>query len=49
MWRATPAVMRQAIAEGRRLAMHRKVEHMIRRLDGTIGERSTYGHHPRDI
>jgi hypothetical protein len=39
----------EAIAAGRSLAMSRKVEHIIRREDGTIGERSTYGHDPRDI
>jgi hypothetical protein len=39
----------EAIAKGRQLAMDRKVEHIIRRVDGTIGERNTYGHDPRDI
>jgi Uncharacterized protein conserved in bacteria (DUF2188) len=39
----------EAIAKGRQLAMDRRVEHIIRRLDGTFGERNTYGNDPRDI
>jgi len=38
-----------AVAEGRGRAKDAKVEHIIRNLDGTIGERSTYGHDPRNI
>ncbi|MGZ4452530.1 MAG: DUF2188 domain-containing protein [Nocardioides sp.] len=38
-----------AVAEGRDRARDLKVEHIIRNLDGTIGERSTHGHDPRDI
>lgn len=38
-----------AQAAGRKEARERKVEHIIRNLDGTIGERNTYGHDPRDI
>jgi hypothetical protein len=38
-----------AIHEGRNLARVRQVEHIIRRADGTIGERNSYGHDPRDI
>ena len=38
-----------AVREGRDEARERKVEHIIRNLDGTIGERNTYGHDPRDI
>lgn len=38
-----------AIAEGRDRAQDTKVEHIIRNLDGTIGERSTHGHDPREI
>lgn len=30
-------------------AQERQVEHIIRNLDGTIAERHTYGHDPRDI
>ena len=38
-----------AQAAGRDEARARKVEHIIRNLDGRIGERNTYGHDPRDI
>lgn len=38
-----------AIHEGRNLARVRKVEHIIRHVDGTIGERNSYGDDPRDI
>ena len=34
---------------GRAEARKRKVEHIIKNLDGTIGERNTYGHDPRNI
>jgi hypothetical protein len=39
----------EAQAAGREEARARKVEHIIRNLDGTIGARNTYGHDPRDI
>ncbi|GAA5122395.1 hypothetical protein GCM10023339_40720 [Alloalcanivorax gelatiniphagus] len=39
----------EAVREGRDEARDRKVEHIIRNLDGTIGERNTYGHDPRNI
>jgi hypothetical protein len=38
-----------AVREGRNLARIRHVEHIIRRLDGTIGERNSYGHDRRDV
>jgi hypothetical protein len=38
-----------AVAVGRAEARLRKVEHIIQNLDGTIHERSTYGHDPRNI
>lgn len=38
-----------AVEAGREVARERKVEHIIRNLDGEIGERNTYGHDPRDI
>jgi Uncharacterized protein conserved in bacteria (DUF2188) len=38
-----------AQAAGREEARARKVEHIIRNLDGRIGERNTYGHDPRNI
>lgn len=39
----------EAVRAGRDEARERKVEHVIRNLDGTIADRSTYGHDPRDI
>lgn len=38
-----------AVEAGRDLARDAKVEHIIRNLDGTIGERNSYGNDPRDI
>jgi hypothetical protein len=35
-----------AQAAGRRLAKIRKVEHLIHKKDGTIGERNSYGNDP---
>lgn len=40
---------KEAAGIGRDAARAEKVEHIIRNLDGTIGERNTYGHDPRDI
>ena len=39
----------EAVAAGRDEARRRKVEHLVHNLDGSIGERNTYGHDPRDI
>jgi hypothetical protein len=39
----------EAVRFGRDQARERKVEHIIRNLDGTISERNTYGHDPRNI
>ena len=39
----------EAVDAGRDEARDRKVEHIVHNLDGTIGERNTYGHDPRDI
>lgn len=39
----------EAVQVGRDEARERRVEHIVRNLDGTIAERSTYGHDPRDI
>jgi hypothetical protein len=36
-----------AVSVGRDMARDRKVEHHIHKLDGTIGERSSYGNDPR--
>ncbi len=38
-----------AVEAGREEARDRRVEHIIRKLDGTIGERNSYGHDPRNI
>ena len=39
----------EAVATGRDRAKADKVEHIIRNLDGQIGERNSYGNDPRDI
>lgn len=39
----------RAVEAGRELARARRVEHIVKNQDGTIGERNTYGHDPRDI
>ena len=39
----------EAVQVGRDEARERRVEHIVRNLDGTIAERSSYGHDPRDI
>lgn len=39
----------EAVRAGRDEARQRTAEHIIRNLDGTIGERSSHGHDPRDI
>jgi hypothetical protein len=41
----------EAQAQGREMAIERGVEHLIRNLDGTIGERNTYprSRDPRNI
>lgn len=38
-----------AVSAGRDEARARRVEHIIRNLDGTIGERNSYGNDPRNI
>jgi hypothetical protein len=38
-----------AIQAGRDMARSRKVEHIIKNMDGTIAERSSYGHDPRNV
>lgn len=37
----------EQVAIGRTMAKKRKVEHNIRKKDGTIGEKLTYGNDPR--
>jgi Uncharacterized protein conserved in bacteria (DUF2188) len=39
----------EAVSAGRDMARSRKVEHIIKNMDGTIAERSSYGHDPRNI
>jgi hypothetical protein len=38
-----------AVRAGREAAQERKVEHIIKNMDGTIGERNCYGNNPRDV
>lgn len=38
-----------AAAVGRRIAIDQKSEHAIHRRNGTIGQKNTYGHDPRNI
>lgn len=39
----------EAVSEGKRLAKQNHVELLVHREDGTIGERDSYGHDPRNI
>ena len=39
----------EAVVEGRDQARERKLEHLVHNLDGTIGERNSYGNDPRNI
>jgi hypothetical protein len=43
----TAANKADAVAKGREMAKDRKVEHIVKKLDGTIGERNSYGNDPR--
>lgn len=36
-----------AQAKGREMAKERKTEHIIKKKDGTIGEKNSYGNDPR--
>jgi hypothetical protein len=38
-----------AQAKGREMAQDRKVEHVIKKKDGTIGDKDSYGNDPRNI
>jgi hypothetical protein len=38
-----------AVSVGREMARDAKVEHIVKKRDGTIGERNSYGHDPRNI
>jgi Uncharacterized protein conserved in bacteria (DUF2188) len=48
-YQETYAKKDDAVDAGRDLARAAKVEHIIRNLDGTIGERNSYGNDPRNI
>lgn len=37
----------EAQAAGREMAKDRHVEHVIKKMDGTIGEKNSYGNDPR--
>lgn len=37
----------EAQARGRDMARERETEHVIKKMDGTIGERNSYGNDPR--
>lgn len=39
----------EAQAAGRKMAQERKVEHTVKKLDGTIGAKNSYGSDPRSI
>lgn len=39
----------EAQAKGREMAKERKAEHTIKKMDGTIGEKNSYGNDPRDV
>jgi hypothetical protein len=43
------ATREDATAQGRQEAMRRHVEHIVRKVDGTIGQRNSYGRVPRRI
>jgi Uncharacterized protein conserved in bacteria (DUF2188) len=38
-----------AVSVGREMAKQAKVEHIIRKKDGRIGQRNSYGHDPRNV
>jgi hypothetical protein len=38
-----------AVNAGHKAAQQRKVAHIIRNMDGTISEKNSYGHDPRDV
>lgn len=40
---------KEAQEAGRDMARDRKVEHVIKKMDGTIGEKNSYGNDPRDV
>jgi hypothetical protein len=46
---STHDTRQEARRAGRQLAKKRKVEHIIRKKDGTIGQRNSYGNDPRNV
>jgi hypothetical protein len=38
-----------ATTAGRKQAIERKAEHVIHKVDGTIGKKNSYGHDPRNV
>ncbi|WP_252975222.1 DUF2188 domain-containing protein [Janibacter melonis] len=42
----TPGTKAEQAAVGKKMAEDRKVEHTIRKMDGTIGEKNSYGNDP---
>jgi hypothetical protein len=42
----TASTKKEAQAKGREMAMKRKVEHIVKKQDGSIGERNSYGNDP---
>ena len=39
----------EAKKKGRKMAKSRKVEHVIKKKDGTIGEKKSYGNNPSNV
>ena len=46
---ATGGTKDEQVAKGRQRAQADKVEHIIKKEDGTIGERNSYGNDPRNV
>jgi hypothetical protein len=39
----------EQVAQGRTAAKNDKVEHIVKNLDGTVGEKTSHGNDPRNI
>ncbi|MFJ6377414.1 DUF2188 domain-containing protein [Pseudarthrobacter oxydans] len=46
---STHGTKEEAIQAGREAAQKAGVEHVIKKLDGTIGEKNSYGNDPRNV
>lgn len=46
---STHSTKKEAQEAGRAMAKDRKVEHVIKNMDGKIGKRNSYGNDPKDI